>query len=248
MSRVARLSILSLLAALAVGVGVLSAQQPRKLSATQLRTLDTQADKAKVEYLKSLVDLAKSYEDAGLTEKSREMLQQILAGNPDDAAVKKKIKEIDESVFQKNEYEFKFDTSKPWTNAGIQLSKDQPIRITAEGDYKVYVSETLGPEGYSNDDPTKDLVSGIPMGALIAAMAPPTREGASGGAGRPNRGGGNAQREDEVKPFNVGKSLEFTPKSDGPIFFKVNVPPVSKATGIIRITIRGHFKPRAGGR
>lgn len=245
MSRVARLSILSMFAALAVGVGVLSAQQPKKLSSTQLRALDTQADKAKVEYLKSLVDLAKNYEDAGLTEKSREMLQAILAVSPDDPAVKKKIKEIDESVFQKNEYEFKFDTSKPWTNAGIQLSKDQPIRITAEGDYKVYVSETLGPEGYSNDDPTKDLVSGIPMGALIAAMAPPTREGGSGGTGRPNRGG---QREDEVKPFNVGKSLEFTPKSDGPIFFKVNVPPVSKATGIIRITIRGHFKPLGGGR
>ena len=244
MSRVARLSILSLLAALAVGVGVLSAQQPKKLSATQLRTLDTQADKAKAEYLKSLVDLAKNYEDAGMTEKTREILQAILVVSPKDPAVEKKIKEIDESVFQKNEFEFKFDTSKPWTNAGIQLSKDQPIRITAEGDYKVFVSETLGPEGYANDDPTKDLVSGIPMGALIAAMAPPGREGASGGTGRR----GNSQKEDEVKPFNVGRALEFTPKADGPIFFKVNVPPVSKATGIIRITIRGHFKPLAGGR
>jgi len=238
---VRRVSLWSLAAVLAFGIGVLPAQQPKKLSATALRGLDTQADKAKGEYLKSLTVLAKDYEEAGLTEKTREMLQAILAVNPEDASTKKKLKDMDEAIFQKNDFELKFDTSRPWQNAGVLLAKDQPIRITAEGDYKVFVNETLGPDGYANDDPTKDLVSGIPMGALIGAMNPP---GAGGGG---NSGGNRQQRNnEEVKPFNIGKSLEFTPKGDGPIFFKVNVPPGSKATGVIRITIRGNFKPLPG--
>ena len=239
---VRRFSLWSLTALAVAAAGHLPAQQPKKLSATALRTLDTQADKAKGEYLKSLTDLAKSYEDAGQTDKSREMLQAILTVNPDDAGVKKKLKEIDEAIFQKNDFELKLDTSRPWQNAGIQLTKDQTIRITAEGDYKVYVSETLGPEGYPNDDPTKDLVSGIPMGALMAAMAPPGA-GASGGGNR-----GQRNNNEEVKPFSVGKSLEYTPKADGPIFFKVNVPVGAKATGILRITVRGHFKAFPGAR
>ncbi len=83
------------------------------------------------------------------------------------------------------------------------------------------------------------------MGALIGAMNPP---GAGGGGNSGGNGGGNRQQRnnEEVKPFNIGKSLEFTPKGDGPIFFKVNVPPGSKATGVIRITIRGNFKPLPG--
>lgn len=217
----------------------LAAQAPKKLSATALRTLDNQAEKAKTEYLKSLHDLAKSFEDAGLSEKSRSMLEAILAVNPDDEVVKRKLKDLDEAVFKKNDYEFKLDTSLPWQDARIFVTKDQPVRIEAEGDYKVFVNETLGPEGYSNDDPTKDLVSGIPMGALMLAMTPPRPQG--------GQGTGNRQaRTEDIRPVAVGKSLEFTPKSDGPIYLKVNVPPGSKATGILRVTIRGNFKPQAG--
>ncbi len=69
---------------------------------------------------------------------------------------------MDEAIFQKNDFELKFDTSRPWQNAGVLLAKDQPIRITAEGDYKVFVNETLGPDGYANDDPTRTSCRGFP--------------------------------------------------------------------------------------
>jgi hypothetical protein len=239
MLRSSRLLLGGTLVLAAAAIAPLAAQAPKKLSATALRTLDNQAEKAKTEYLKSLHDLAKSFDDAGLSEKSRSMLEAILAVNPDDEVVKRKLKELDEAVFKKNDYEFKFDTGLPWQDARIFVTKDQPIRIEAEGDYKVFVNETLGPEGYSNDDPAKDLVSGIPMGALMLAMTPPRQQG---GQGTGNR----QQRTEDIRPVAVGKSLEFTPKSDGPIYFKVNVPPGSKATGILRVTIRGNFKPQAG--
>jgi hypothetical protein len=219
------------LAAIVAAAGVVGAQTPKKLSATAVRALDTQADKARTEYLKSLGDLAKSYDDAGLTEKSKEIMEAILAVNPEDANAKKRLKEIGDAVYDKNEWKVNYDPAQPWMNAGVMLTKDQPVRFEAEGDYKVFVNETLGPDGYANDDPTKDLIAGIPMGALMGAMSPP--------------GQGNRRAED-VRPFNIGGKLEFTPKADGPVFLKVNAPPGAKVTGKIRLTIRGNFKPIGG--
>ena len=70
----------------------------------------------------------------------------------------------------------------------------------------------------------EDLVSGVPLGAVMGVVAPP-------GGGR---GGDKAP-----KPFVVGASIERRAERDGVLYLKVNVPPGSKVTGKFTAEISG---------
>jgi len=194
------------------------------------RPLDVQADKLQMEYLKGLADLASGYEKVGDIEKSTAMLKEILKIKPDVDSVKKKLEEFEEMVFDKVNQVIEVDTSSGWTNTGIVVFKDKPVRLEAIGSYKFIVNETLGPEGFDDDQAAKDLVSGVPAGALIAVVTPPQK-------GRNNRNQGDA------KPFEIGKGREVKPKEGGLLLLKVNAPPQAKCIGKIKVKISGNIAP-----
>lgn len=194
------------------------------------RPLDVQADKLQLDYLKGLAELASNYEKAGDIEKSTAMLKEILKIKPDTESVKNKLKEFEEMVFDKVNQVIEVDTASGWINTGIMVFKDKPLRMEAIGTYKFIVSETLGPEGFQDDQAAKDLVSGIPAGALIGVVTPPQK-------GRNNRNQGDA------KPFEIGKGREVNPKEGGLLLLKVNAPPQAKCIGKIKVKISGNIAP-----
>ncbi|TWT58378.1 hypothetical protein KOR42_17520 [Thalassoglobus neptunius] len=206
----------------------LSAQGSRALP-TETRNLDVKADRAQQEYLNSLFELSKNYEDIGAIDKSKQMLNAILTVMPDAEAVKKKLEEYDNAVFEDQVRTFDLDTSLGWTQSGIRVTKGKPIRIEATGSYKFIVNADLGPEGYDSNSAARDLVHGVPTGALMAVIAP-----------IPSPKGGK-KKSPELEPFLIGERKEFVPEESGTLLLKVNTPPLAKCIGKLKIKLSGNI-------
>lgn len=205
----------------------LASAQAKRPAPSEVRTLDVKAEKAQADFLKSLYDLAKNYEDAGAIDKSREMLNAMLKIKPDAEAVKQKLKEFDEAVFENRVKQIDFDTSSGWTNSGVRCTQGEPVRIEATGDYKFIVNADLGPDGYDQNN-LRDLVPGIATGALMGMIAPPRN---------PNDRG----KPKEPEPFLIGKQLELNPQQSGYLFLKVNAPPMAKCVGKLKLKLSGNI-------
>lgn len=224
-------------AALAVGAAALftlpSAAQSRKPkpdSPANLMALDAKAEDLEQSYLTGLLEVADGYEEAGQLDKAREALEAILKLKPDSEAVKARLAEMEEAVFDANSHSVDVDVTKGWTTTGILVTKDEPIRFDAEGTYRYIINETLGPDGFSQEDLMRDMASGVPSGALMGLIVPPPRPG---------------QREppEPEPPFVIGSAREITPGTDGALLLRINLPQGHKCVGKVKVTVSGNIKP-----
>lgn len=220
---------------LAILVGVLwlpfpqaQAQSSRPRPSAAIRTLETKAQEAQREYLAQLASLAKTYEDSGDVEQAQEALRQMLKVDPANDQVREKIKELDEKVFKENNRGFEVDSSKGWIST-VKVRKGEPIRLIAEGSYKMIVNADVGPDGFPTADVTRDMGAGVRCGALMGAVL----EEPSGRNRTPQMG----------KPFPIGVEAEIKPEVDGVLFLKLNVPPGSKNIGKIKVMVAGNISP-----
>ena len=235
-----RLSILALGGVLVIAGASLSLSQTKKPkekekpkkepNAVQVRTLETQAEKAKTEYVTGLLAVAKGFEEQGLPDRTKETLQAILEVVPDFEAAREKLKEIDEKAFNENTFETEVDATKGWVNSGIAVMKDKPMRLEADGTLRVILNETVDPDGLPSGDPLLHQVVGIPTGALMGVVRDPR----------------NATKNDKINPFTVGKDMEFSPKAEGILFFKLNLPANTVSKGKYRVKISGNFQKITG--
>lgn len=209
----------------AMGVADVHAQSRRPTAAPDVRQLDTRAEKVEQDFLKSLADLASEYEKAGEADRTKEVLELILKLRPDTEAVKRKIKEIDEAIFDRRSTNVELDVSRGWVNAGVMVTKDLPVRVQAEGTYRMLINEELGPDGYPQRDVATDLVASLPTGSLIAMIAPATRQ----------------RNQPNPEPFLIGSSKEFKPRDSGILFLRVNTPPQAKCTGKLKVSLSGNL-------
>ncbi|WP_437227653.1 hypothetical protein SH661x_000485 [Planctomicrobium sp. SH661] len=204
------------------------AQGGRRNAAPTTKSLDLAAEKAESDYLSNLADLATKYEEAGDVQKASEMLKGILRIKPEAEVVKNKLKQFEEMVFKDNVHTVDVDAGGGWISTGVVVSKDRPIRIEADGTYKLSVNDVLGPAGYPSDNLINGMVDGIPCGSLMAAI------GKSGD-------GGKRDPKDLPRPMFIGKQKEIVPKESGPLLFRINVPEGAKCTGKIKVKITGNI-------
>jgi hypothetical protein len=108
-----------------------------------VQALDIRADDLERDYLTGLLELAGEYEDAGQIDRARETLRTILKLKPDTEAVKEKLREFDEAVFNANSTMVEVDAARGWMTTGVAVTRDQPIRLTAEGSYRFIVNDTV---------------------------------------------------------------------------------------------------------
>ncbi len=204
---------------------------------TSTKTIDVKAEKLQDSFLRSATSIAREYEDAGDLEKAKTILETIVRLDGSLSAVKAKIKSLNETILNANEYEFTLDPGKGWTKTQARVFKGQSVRIQTTGDYKLTTSLTVEPQGVAQRDPVKDMVGGIPLGAVMGmVVAPPSPTSAKSrkqGPPKLNKG----------RPFTIGKELDLKPAQDGVLFLRVNVPPGSKCTGKIRVQMSGHIRP-----
>jgi hypothetical protein len=226
-----RLSVFALAVALLAGGASISLSQSKKPkekkppNVTEVRNLETQAEKAKSDYVNGLITVAEGFEKQGLMDKTKETLRSILDVAPEYEAARIKLKAIEEAVFDENSLEVEVDAVKGWT-ISVAVAKDKPLRLQAEGTLRVLVNETVDPDGLVSTDPLLHQITGIPTGALMGVVRDPR----------------TSKPSDKIHPFTVGKELEFTPKEDGILFLKLNLPAGSQSKGKIRVTISGNFQ------
>lgn len=228
-----RLVVASLTVALLAGGASISLSQSKKTkekekkapSATEVRNLETQAEKAKDDYVKGLAVVAQGFEAQGLTDKLKATLYDLLQVAPDYEPARLKLREIEEAVFDENTMLVEVDATKGWT-VSVAVAKDKPLRLQAEGTLRVLVNETVDPDGLDSHDPLIHQIVGIPTGALMGVVRDPR----------------NAPRDEKISPFTIGHELELSPKADGILFLKLNLPANSQSKGKIRVTISGNFQ------
>jgi hypothetical protein len=205
-------------------------RRPKPDSPANLQALDTKAEDLEEAYLTGLLEVADGYEEAGELDKARESLEAILMLKPDSEAVKARLAEMEEAVFDANSHVVEVDVTKGWTTTGIRVTKDEPIRFEAEGTYRYILNETVGPDGFSQEDLMRDMASGVPSGALMGLIVPAPRPG---------------QREPPQPdpPFMIGSARELEPSTDGTLLLRLNVPQGHKCVGKVKVNISGNIKP-----
>lgn len=209
------------------------AQSSRRTAPPSTKLLDQEAEKAESAYLNSLADLASKYEEAGDVARSSEMLKAILKLKPDAELVKNKLKQLEEAVFQENVHKLEIEAGAGWVPAGVLVGKGRPIRIEADGVYRITLSDSLGPDGFPNSDPLRDMAEGIPAGGLMAMV------GKTPGTPQPR---GNRQGNDQSpKIVYIGTQSEFSPPEGGPLYLRINVPRTANCTGRVKVQISGNF-------
>ncbi|MSR56185.1 MAG: tetratricopeptide repeat protein [Planctomycetaceae bacterium] len=185
------------------------------------KTLDVKSEQVQAAFIKETDDLATQYIDAGQFDKAKALLQGLLAMNPKLAAVKEKLKQIDESILGANEYEVEVISSHGWESSGVNVFENRPLRLHAEGSYRFDVGTPIGAAGFPDKDPLKDLVAGIPCGALMGVIVVNGKPG---------------------KPFLIGEGVDFTPKESGLLALRVNSPAGNKNNGKLKVSISGWVK------
>jgi len=70
------------------------------------------------------------------------------------------------------------------------------------------------------------MAAGVPGGALMGMIV----------------GKDQAGKSKPGKPFKIGSGSVFTPKHDGLLFLRVNLPPGHKCKGKISVTMSGYIR------
>lgn len=205
-------------------------RRPKPDSPANLSALETKAETLEQTYLTGLLEVADGYEEAGQIDKAKEALQAILKLKPDSEAVKQRLAQLNEAVFDANAHVVEVDVTKGWTPTNVLVTKDQPVRFESEGTYRYIINETIGADGFTQQDLMRDMAAGVPTGALMGLILPPPRPG---------------QREppEPGQPFFIGSAQEFSPETDGALLLRLNVPPGHKCIGKVKVNITGNIKP-----
>ncbi len=196
-----------------------SSSKSSRNNAANVTVLDQQAEQAHKAFLETSADLAREYEDLGELEKAKGILEQMLKLSPDLKQVKDKIDSLEEARIAGNEALLEVDASKSWVPANVGMTKGNTIRFESQGEYRMLVNQTVGPDGVASKDVKTDLASGVPLGALMGLIVDAKGKSSD--------------------PFSIGKTGEMKAPQDGQLFVRVNVPPKSKCIGKIKLRVTG---------
>lgn len=196
---------------------------PKPLSPAESRKIDVRLEKLQETFSNESTAIIDEYEGAGQYERAKFLLEVLLKLDPKNEALKKRISELDERILKRVEVDQKLNAGGDWTLVGT-VQKDVPARVEASGEYKITLSASnIGPDGFPTEDIMRDLVGKVPTGALMGMIVTEANE----------------KEKKAPEPFPVKSKYDFTPKHDGALYLKVNVPPGSKCTGDLKLKLNG---------
>lgn len=196
-------------------------------SSNEVKQIDMRLQKLQDNFESESKAIIDGYERSGQFDRAKFLLEVLLKLDPNNEDFKKKVTELEDQLLKTTEFDFKLDAGSDWTPVGT-VQKDKLIRVEASGDYKLILSPaTLSADGFPSENIMQDLVSRVPTGALMGMIV--TEE--------------NQKEKQPPEPFAIKAKLEFTPKKEGVLFLKVNVPPGSKCVGDLKLKLSGMTRP-----
>ncbi|GAB5444915.1 MAG: hypothetical protein Fues2KO_52640 [Fuerstiella sp.] len=192
-----------------------------KPSARELEARAAQAEQAMIEEFK---DIANAFYNSGEKEKAMQMLKRLKDLSPELQGVDDHIKSIDAELLQENQEDIDVDTRKGvWEQIG-QVYEEKRFLVQAAGEFRVTYAATISVDGLEPDKDAKDYLPGAPLGCLLGVIVVD---------GKPGR------------PFPIRSKVEHTPKKDGLLFVKVNVPEGARCTGKLKVRVSGYINTAA---
>lgn len=197
-------------------------------------TLDAKANEIQSGFIKEAEDLANGYFEAGDYDKSRILLKSIQALDPTHPQLDAKLKRLDEESISSNATELEVNSHDGWAPANILVSQGKPIRIKADGSYKLSIAGTLGPAGLPGGKSPLEFAGDLPIGALIGIVIDPNVDPS---AEQPED---NDKDKDKKKDraFFIGTGCDYVPTRTGALLLRINSPD-NKNTGKIKVQITG---------
>lgn len=202
-----------------------------KKSTAETKELDARAEKNLENFLNDTAKLAEDFEKAGKFEEAQEQMRTILRLKPDLPGIKERMEKLNEALFESNEIDVEQDVKEGWAMR-VLVSKGKPVRVESTGEYTLSFNMKVDGGGLSTKDPGTDMAAGVRCGALMG-MVFPTPD--------PSKPQGKNDKPGEA--FEIGTSKEFTPKDDGVLLLRVNLPPGNKSIGKLKVRVSGHVKP-----
>jgi hypothetical protein len=196
---------------------------PKPLSPSESKKIDVRLEKLQETFATESSAIIDDYESSGQYERAKFLMEVLLKLDPKNDTLKKRVSDLEEKILRRVEAEQKFNTAGDWTLMG-SVQKDVPARIEATGEYKLnLVAGNIGPDGFPTEDIMKDLVGRVPTGALMGMIVTEANE----------------KEKKPPEPFAVKAKHDFTPKHDGQLYLKVNVPAGSKCIGDLKLKLNG---------
>ncbi len=195
----------------------------------EIAKLDAKMRDISESFQRDTTALNTSYETIGEYDRAKVLLQALGKLNPSNEAVKAKLAELDRRQLDAAEFTVDIDPEKPWVAVGV-ARKDRLLRIRVTGEYRFTATATVGATGMPAKDPAADLVPGVPLGAVMGVIAPPTTAG-------------EAPPDKRPRPFLVGSEFERPAAADGILYLKANLPANAACTGRLEARVSGATKP-----
>lgn len=225
------------LAAPAAAVEPAGKSKPKPPNPAELKRLDAELEEIRTSFLRDTTALIFSYEKVGEFERARLLLEALQKLDSKNEAIRTKLAELQERILQQGEFEITLEPGDDWLAVGAVV-KDRPLRIEAEGEYKLTLTvPAVGPTGMGSTDPADSLATALPFGAVVAVIVPATTAAASAD-GRNDR-----QKERPPKPFLVGLRHEQAADRDGILYLRVNLPAGTKGIGKFTVRVSGPERP-----
>lgn len=180
---------------------------------------DPQLQKLQRSFVIDAAKLANDYKKKKDLEGARTCYEYILRVVPNHPEAKRALEEIHTAEMTKESKTLIVKATEGWQDAGINVIKDRPLTIRADGSWTFAMKQELSADGM---EIPKDLKE-FNLGALVGIIRAP----------------GDTE---ESKPFSVGKETEITPEKAGRLYLRMYDYDPTDNKGQIRVELQGTFE------
>lgn len=224
-----RMGVLAVLMASIAGPQTFAQPGPsgaRKPSPAEVKRLDSQLNDAYSVFMNQTVDLITSYENLGQFDRAKAIVEALGKLDPENENIKKKVEDLEKRMLEAGVFEVDLVPGSGWQAIGA-VTKDAVIRVQVTGEYRFQSAGSTTADGVQGDSPETDFMRGIPLGAIMGVIAPPSQAG------------GDKKDEQKPRPFVVGANYDKRADRDGVLYLKANLPIGTKCTGRLEAKITG---------
>lgn len=196
----------------------------------ELSKIDSRATKIDEQFIRNAIGIAGEYEKAGDVARAVDYMHAMSLLKPGMPAIEGKLKQLRDQVLAANNFDFSLEPTTTWGKPVAFVREGKPFKVAAQGEYRLLLNSTVGPEGFPEDDTQSELIEDAALGKLVGVIVEVPS--------KPDRK--KKAKEKEPEPFEIGAEKIIRPKHSGYLYLKVNLPAQSNPSGSIQVQLSGY--------